>query len=88
MDTGLREPRRTQDRSRRRDYGVGLTFIPILQQSLILAATGLTDPALTGPRTGVPPAFNTARVSNTVNDLLDQLNNLLTLAQQIQPAPF
>jgi hypothetical protein len=69
-------------------YGVGLTFIPILQQSLIPAATGLTDPALTGPGTGVPPAFNTARVSNTVNDLLGQLNNLLTLAQAIQPAPF
>lgn len=68
-------------------YGVGLTFIPILQQSLIPAATGLTDPAIvTGP--GVPPAFNTPRVANAVNDLLDQLNNLLTLAQQIQPAPF
>jgi hypothetical protein len=68
-------------------YGVGLTFIPILLNSLIPAAAALTDVnVLAGP--GVPPAFGTPRVLNAANDLQDQLNNLLALAQQIQPAGF
>ena len=67
-------------------FGVGLTFVPILQQ-LILAATGLTDPAIIAAA-GVPQAFNTPRVVNAANDLQDQLNNLLNLGLQIQPTPF
>ncbi|MBZ5613248.1 MAG: hypothetical protein LAO23_04495 [Acidobacteriia bacterium] len=68
-------------------FGIGLTFIPILQQSLIPAAAALTDLNVI-TAAGVPSAFNTPRVLNAANDLQDQLDNLLTLAQQIQPPPF